>query len=112
MVSMLSLLVSMYKWQQQNLEVENLAEQNMYTCRKAVQREIDASDQILEDEINKMKRTLASCDNSMLYYKGRCELDSTKFFCSKSILEGYLTLRGLENADRSPLFAASNDVEH
>jgi uncharacterized membrane protein len=106
MVTMLSLSVSMYRWEQQNLEAENLAEENIYTCRKTAQREVHTSDyEIPEDEINKMKKALAICDNSMLYYKGRCELDSTKFFCSKSILEGYLILRGLEDADRPSLFA-------
>jgi hypothetical protein len=105
-VTMLSLSVSMYKWEQQNLEGENLAEENIYTCRKAAQFQIHTSDvETPEDEINKMKKALASCDNNMLYYKGRCEHDSTMFFCSNSALDGYLMLRGIENAERPSHFA-------
>jgi uncharacterized membrane protein len=60
MVTMLSLSVSMYRWEQQNLEAENLAEENIYTCRKTAQREVHTSDyEIPEDEINKMKKALA-----------------------------------------------------
>ena len=47
-----------------------------------------------------MTKVLSSCDDRMLYYKGRCELDSSKVFCSNSALEGYLILRGIENAER------------
>ena len=43
-----------------------------------------------KDQLEKM----AGCDDRMLYYKGRCELDSSKFFCSNSAVEGYLILRG------------------
>ena len=53
-----------------------------------------------KDPIGKMTKVLSSCDDRMLYYKGRCELDSSKVFCSNSALEGYLILRGTENAER------------
>ena len=35
MVAMLSLSVSMYKWEQQHLEAENIAEDYIYTCRES-----------------------------------------------------------------------------
>ena len=34
MVAMLSLSVSMYKWEQQHLEAETIAEDYIYTCRE------------------------------------------------------------------------------
>lgn len=37
-------------------------------------------------------------------YKWRCELDSSKFFCSNSALDGYLILRGIENTERPAVF--------
>lgn len=97
MVAMLSLSVSMYKWEQQHLEAENLAEEYIYTCREAVYGEIHLSPR---DQLSKMAKVLSSCDDHMLYYKGRCESDSSKLFCSNSALEGYLILRGIENAER------------
>ena len=50
--------------------------------------------------MEKMVNVLASCDDDMLYYKGRCELQPTKVFCYNSALDGYLILRGIENAER------------
>jgi hypothetical protein len=50
--------------------------------------------------MEKMVNMLAGCDDNMLYYKGRCELQPTKVFCSNSALDGYLILRGIENAER------------
>jgi hypothetical protein len=102
MVAMLSLSVSMYKWEQQHLEAENLAEEYIYTCREAAYGEIHLSNinKIPRDQLSNMAKVLSSCDDHMLYYKGRCELDSSKRFCSNSALEGYLILRGIENAER------------
>ena len=100
--ALVSLSASMYKWEQQHLEAENLAEEYIYTCRKATYGEIHLSNinKIPRDQISKMAKVLSSCDDHMLYYKGRCELDSSKLFCSNSALEGYLILRGIENAER------------
>ena len=100
--ALVSLSASMYKWEQQHLEAENLAEEYIYTCRKATYGEIHLSNinKIPRDQISKMAKVLSSCDDHMLYYKGRCELDSSKLFCSNSGLEGYLILRGIENAER------------
>jgi hypothetical protein len=50
--------------------------------------------------MEKMVNVLAGCDDNMLYSKGRCELEPTKVFCSNSALDGYLILRGIENAER------------
>jgi hypothetical protein len=102
MATMLSLSVSMYKWEQQHLEAESMAEEYIYTCREAVYADthLNSINEIPKDQIGKMIRTLSSCDDRMLYYKGRCELDSSKFFCSNSTLEGYMILRGIENAER------------
>ena len=100
--ALISLSASMYKWEQQHLEAENLAEEYIYTCRKATYGEIHLSNinKIPRDQISKMAKVLSSCDDHMLYYKGRCELDSSKLFCSNSALKGYLILRGIENAER------------
>jgi hypothetical protein len=96
--ALVSLSASMYKWEQQHLEAENLAEEYIYTCRKATYGEIHLSNinKIPRDQLSKMAKVLSSCDDHMLYYKGRCELDSPKLFCSNSALEGYLILRGLK----------------
>ena len=100
--ALVSLSASMYKWEQQHLEAENLAEEYIYTCREAAYGEIHLSNinKIPRDQLSKMTKVLSSCDDHMLYYKGRCELDSSKLFCSNSALEGYLILRGIENAER------------
>ena len=102
MVAMLSLSVSMYKWEQQHLEAENLAEEYIYTCREAAYAKTHPSgiNETPKDQIGKMVKALSTCDEHMLYYKGRCELNSSKVFCSNSALEGYLILRGIENAER------------
>ena len=100
--ALVSLSASMYKWEQQHLEAENLAEEYIYTCREAAYGEIHPSNinKIPRDQLSNMAKVLSSCDDHMLYYKGRCELDSSKLFCSNSALKGYLILRGIENAER------------
>jgi hypothetical protein len=100
--ALVSLSASMYKWEQQHLEAESIAEEYIYTCRGAAYGEIHLSNinKIPRDQLSKMAKVLSSCDDHMLYYKGRCELDSSKLFCSDSALEGYLILRGIENAER------------
>ena len=100
--ALVSLSASMYKWEQQHLEAESIAEEYIYTCREAAYGEIHLSNinKIPRDQLSKMTKVLSSCDDHMLYYKGRCELDSSKLFCSDSALEGYLILRGIENAER------------
>ena len=106
MVAMLSLFVSMYKWEQQHLEAENLAEEYIYTCREAAYGDIHLSkiNKISRDQLSKMAKVLSSCDDHMLYYKGRCELNFSMLFRSNSALEGYLILRGIENAERTAGF--------
>ena len=100
--ALVSLSASIYKWEQQHLEAESIAEEYIYTCREAAYGEIHLSNinKIPRDQLSKMTKVLSSCDDHMLYYKGRCELDSSKLFCSDSALEGYLILRGIENAER------------
>jgi hypothetical protein len=100
--ALVSLSASMYKWEQQHLEAESMAEEYIYTCREAAYGEIHLSNinKIPRDQLNKMAKVLSSCDDHMLYYTGRCELDSSKLFCSNSALKGYLILRGIENAER------------
>ena len=75
-------------------------------CRNKAHKQIHLGNinEIFQDQRNKMVSILTSCDHGMLYYKGRCEVTPSKIFCSKSILEGYLTLRGLENAERPATF--------
>jgi hypothetical protein len=101
-VAMLSLSVSMYKGEQQHLDAETIAEDYIYTCREAAyaKTHLNSINEIPKDQIGKMTKVLSSCDGRMLYYKGRCELNSSKVFCSNSALEGYLILRGIENAER------------
>jgi hypothetical protein len=97
----LSLSAYMYKWEQQHLEAESIAEEYIYTCRKAAYTEIHTADnEIPRNQMSKLTNTLSSCDENMLYYEGRCELDPTKIFCSNSALDGYLMLRGIENVER------------
>lgn len=100
--ALVSLSASMYKWEQQHLEAENIAEEYIYTCREAVyaKTHLNSITEITKDQIGKMTKVLSSCDDRILYYKGRCELNSSKVFCSNSALEGYLILRGIENAER------------
>jgi hypothetical protein len=100
MALILSLSASMYKWEQQHLEAESIAGEYIYTCRNAAYTEIHTADRISRDQMSKLTNTLSGCDENMLYYKGRCELDPTKIFCSNSTLDGYLILRGIENVER------------
>ena len=52
MVAMLSLSVSMYKWEQQHLEAENLAEEYIYTCREERMERFILATSIKSPEIN------------------------------------------------------------
>ena len=98
--ALISLSASMYKWEQQHLQAESIAGDYIFTCREAAYREILVNEDIPKDQMEKMVDVLAGCDDNMLYYKGRCELQPTKAFCSNSALDGYLILRGIENAER------------
>ena len=106
MALILSLSIFIYKWEQQNLEAESIAEEYIYTCRNAAYKEIHTVDNYTvvnrthRNQMSKLTNILSDCDENMLYYKGRCELDPTKIFCSNSMLDGYLLLRGIENAER------------
>ena len=105
MALILSLSASMYKWEQQHLEAESIGEEYIYTCRNAAYTEIHTADnRIPRNQTSKLTNTLSDCDENMLYYKGRCERDPTKIFCSNSTLDGYLILRGIENVDRPVRF--------
>jgi hypothetical protein len=96
-VTMLSLSISLYKWEQQHIEAENFADEYIYACRKTAyaQTHHNNINEVPKDRMGKM----AICDDRMLYYKGRCELDSSRFFCSNSAIKGYLILRGIENVE-------------
>jgi len=101
MALVLSLSAFIYKWEQQDLEAESVAEEYIYTCRNAAYKEIHATDnQIPRNQMNKLTNILSGCDENMLYYKGRCELNPTKILCSGSTLDGYLLLRGIESVER------------
>ena len=101
MALMLSLSAFIYKWEQQDLEAESIAEEYIHTCRNAAYTEIHTVDNgIPKNQMSKLTNILSGCDENMLYYKGRCELDPTKIFCSNSTLDGYLILRGIENVER------------
>jgi hypothetical protein len=106
MVALLSLSVSIYKWEQLHIEAESLPQEYIFTCRKTVYE----MTLIADDNNNKIpkeqtkEKMLSACDKNMLYYKWRCELDSSKFFCSNSALDGYLILRGIENTERPTVF--------
>ena len=91
--ALVSLSASMYKWEQQHLEAESIAEEYIYTCREKRMERFHLSNinKIPRDQRSKVAKVLSSCDD-------RCELDSSKIFCSDSALEGYLILRGIENA--------------
>lgn len=106
LAAMVSLSASMYKWEQLHLDAEGLAEEYIFTCRKAAYGETHLGDnnEIPKDQMKKMTKVLSGCDKNMLYYKWRCDLDSTTFFCSNSTLDGYLILRGIENAERPAVF--------
>jgi hypothetical protein len=64
----------------------------------------DNNNSIPKQQTKEMTKMLSACDKNMLYYKWRCELDSSKFFCSNSALDGYLILRGIENTERPTVF--------
>ena len=97
----LSLSIFIYKWEQQDLEAESIAEEYIYTCRNAAYKEIHTVDnRTHRNQMSKLTNILSDCDENMLYYKGRCELDPTKIFCSNSMLDGYLMLRGIEDVER------------
>ena len=98
----------MYKWEQEDLDAENIAEEYIYTCRSAAYKEIHTVDnRIHRNQMSKLTNTLSYCDENMLYFKGCCELDPTKTFCSNSMLDGYLMLRGIENVERPAGFTKS-----
>ena len=108
MVAVLSLSVSIYKWEQLHIEAESLAQEYIFTCRKTVYEKTLITDydnnSIPKQQTKEMTKMLSACDKNMLYYKWRCELDSSKFFCSNSALDGYLILRGIENTERPTVF--------
>ena len=105
MALILSLSAFMYKWERQDLEAERIAEEYIYTCRNAAYTEIHTVDNwISRNQMSKLTNILLDCDENMLYYKGLCELDPAKIFCSNSTLDGYLMLRGIENVERPVVF--------
>lgn len=105
MVLMASISTYMYKWELLHQEAEGLAEDYIFTCRRALYLETHTGDfnknEVSKDQMAKTARLLSICDNNMLYYKGRCEIDSSKIFCTNSSLDGYLILRGIEKAERA-----------
>jgi hypothetical protein len=107
-VALLSLSVSIYKWEQLHIEAESLAQEYIFTCRKTVYEKTlitdDNNNSIPKQQTKEMTRMLSVCDKNMLYYKWRCQLDSSKSFCSNSALDGYLILRGIENTERPTVF--------
>jgi hypothetical protein len=108
MVLMASLSTYMYKWELLHQEADGLAEEYIFTCRKTVYLETHTGDinenKVSKDQMTKTAKVLSICDDNMLYYKGRCELDSSKIFCTNTSLDGYLMLRGIENAERPAEF--------
>lgn len=107
-VAVLSLSVSIYKWEQLHIEAESLAQEYIFTCRKTVYEKTlitdDNNNNIPKQQTKEMTKMLSACDKNMLYYKWRCQLDSSKSFCSNSALDGYLILRGIENTERPTVF--------
>jgi hypothetical protein len=108
MVLMASLSTYMYKWELLHQEADGLAEEYIFTCRKTVYLETHTGDinenKVSKDQMTKTAKVLSICDDNMLYYKGRCELDFSKIFCTNTSLDGYLMLRGIENAERPAEF--------
>jgi len=108
MVLMASLSTYMYKWELLHQEADGLAEEYIFTCRKTVYLETHTGDinenKVSKDHMTKTAKVLSICDDNMLYYKGRCELDFSKIFCTNTSLDGYLMLRGIENAERPAEF--------
>jgi|RhiMetdeSRZDD1v2_1073273.scaffolds.fasta_scaffold00244_4 hypothetical protein len=103
-VLMASVSTYMYKWELSHQEAEGLAEDSIFTCRRALYLETHTGDlnknEVSKDQMIRTAKLLSTCDNNMLYYKGRCEIDFSKSFCTTSSLDGYLILRGIENAER------------
>jgi hypothetical protein len=98
----------MYKWELSHQEAEGLAEDYIFKCRRALYLETHTGDfnknEVSKDQMIRTAKVLSNCDNNMLYYKGRCEIDFSKIFCTNSSLDGYLILRGIENAERPTEF--------
>lgn len=107
-VLMASVSTYMYKWELSHQEAEGLAEDYIFTCRRALYLETHTGDfnknEVSKDQMIRTAKVLSNCDNNMLYYKGRCEIDFSKIFCANSSLDGYLILRGIENTERPTEF--------
>jgi hypothetical protein len=108
MVLVASISTYMYKWELLHQEAEGLAEEYIFTCRRTLYLETQTRDfnenEVSKDQMTRTEKLLSICDNNMLYYKGRCEIDFSKRFCTNSSLDGYLILRGIENAERPTQF--------
>jgi hypothetical protein len=105
-VAIVTLSSLMYRQEQLHLEAEGRAEEYIFTCRSAAQKDIsniDNHNSIPQHQRNKMTKLLSNYDDNMLYYKGRCE-EKSKLFCTNSALDGYLMLRGIEDAERPTEF--------
>jgi hypothetical protein len=108
MVLMASISTYMYKWELSHQEAEGLAKDYIFTCRRALYLETHTGNfnenEVSKDQMIRTSKLLSTCDSNMLYYKGRCETDFSKIFCTNSSLDGYLILRGIENAERPTEF--------
>jgi hypothetical protein len=108
MILMVSISTYMYKWELLHQEAETLAEEYIFSCRRTLYLETHTGyfneNEVSKDQLTRTAKLLSICDDNMLYYKGRCELDSSKIFCTNSSLDGYLILRGIENAERPAEF--------
>jgi hypothetical protein len=107
-VLVVSISTYMYKWELSHQEAEGLAEDYIFTCRRSLYLETHTGDlyknEVSKDQLIRNAKLLSTCDSNMLYYKGRCEIDFSKIFCTNSSLDGYLILRGIENAERPTEF--------
>jgi hypothetical protein len=107
-VLVVSISTYMYKWELSHQEAEGLAEDYIFTCRRSLYLETHTGDlyknEASKDQLIRNAKLLSTCDSNMLYYKGRCEIDFSKIFCTNSSLDGYLILRGIENAERPTEF--------
>ena len=107
-VLVVSISTYMYKWELSHQEAEGLAEDYIFTCRRSLYLETHTGDlyknEVSKDQLIRNAKLLSTCDSNMLYYKGRCEIDFSKIFCTNSSLDGYLILRGIENAERPTAF--------
>jgi hypothetical protein len=103
-----SISTYMYKWELSHQEAEGLAEDYIFTCRRALYMETHTGEfnknEVSKDQMIRTAKLLSTCDSNMLYYKGRCEIDFSNIFCTNSSLDGYLILRGIENAERPTEF--------